>query len=239
MNWLDFIIIVIVGLGAWGGYRKGFLAAFAKLASYILGFVGAVVYYKPFAEYLSGMPALKAGVIHLVEKVVTLPGELQIVPIQSLALNKVQSVLNSMSLPDMYKEQVGEMLQQLGVIAKHSEVFTVSDAVHQLIAGVVIKIIAFILLVIAIEVVTYLFFKLLSKATNQTPAGFFNKGAGLILGSARSFLIVMITIVVASPVLSLGTFNKAGFLGLLSTGIQGSLLGKSILTLVQGISIIG
>lgn len=239
MNWLDFIILIIVGLGAWGGYRKGFLAAFSKLASYILGFVGALIYYKPFAEYLSGMPAFKAGAIHSVEKVVTLPGELQKVPIQSLALNKVQSVLDSMSLPEMYKKQIGEMLQQLGAIAKHSDVFTVSDAVHQLIAGVLIKIIAFIILVIAIEVVTYLFFKVISKATNYPPAGFFNKGAGLILGSARSLLIVTISIVVASPVLSLGTLNKAGFLGMLNTGIQGSLLGKSILTLVQGITIIG
>lgn len=237
MNWVDYVILVIVLLGAWRGYRKGFLAAFAKLASYILGFLGAVLFYKPFAEYLSKISALKAWVIQSAGQYIHLPENLQKIPIQSLSINKVQDALNTMSLPEMYKKQVAEMIQQLGVIANKADVFTISDAIHQLIAGVIIKIIAFIILILVIEVCTSLIFAIFSKLMKYSPAGFLDKGAGIILGSTRSILVVTLTLAVANPILTLGSLNKTGMIGQICTGIEGSQLSTYIVSMIHGMGI--
>lgn len=239
MNWVDFVIAAMVLLGAWSGYRKGFLMAFSKLASYILGFIGALTFYKPFAEYLGRIASLKAGVIHTVAGAVQLPENVQKAPIQSLALDKVQGALDSMALPAMYKKQVGEMVEQLGAITQQADVFTISDAVHQLIAGVILQIMAFIILVFVIEFVVSLIFKGVARLMSYSPAGVLDKGAGLVLGSAKSVLVVTIMLVVANPILSLGYLNKAGMFGQLCSGIQGSRFSTYLISLVQGMHLLG
>lgn len=237
MNWVDFAIAAMVLFGAWSGYRKGFLVAFSKLAGYILGFIGALAFYKPFAGFLGGTCGLEPTVVKTVARVVSLPDQIQQTPIQNLSLAKVQGVLDSMALPVMYKKQVGAMVLELGTITKRADVFTISDALYHLVAGVILQILAFIILIFLIELVTALILKGVASLMSYTPAGVLDKGAGLILGSTKSILVVTVMLAVVNPILSIGSMDQAGLLGQLSSGVQGSQFSSYLLTLIQGTGI--
>ncbi len=232
MNWLDILIVIFILLGALSGYYKGFILAFSKLASYILGFVGAFVFYKPFAEFLQTL-GFDRVILKIIYPAIKLPEKLMQVPIQELSLVKVQAALSTMGVPAMYQQQMKELVQQLAAISKQAEVSTVGDALYYLIAGVVLKVIAFLSLVFIFEVSTSIIVKLLAKAINFSPAAILDHGAGLVFGIAKNCLGVAVLIIVVAPVLSLGTLNDKGFLGTLSQGVQGSQISTYVLGLIN------
>ena len=56
MHWLDVVIVVIVGICAFIGLRKGLIKAVLSLAGLIVGIVLAGHYYQPFSERLTFIP---------------------------------------------------------------------------------------------------------------------------------------------------------------------------------------
>jgi len=53
MNWLDWLIIVILGLSAFKGLYRGLLGSIASLLAVIAGLYVAYTYYQSLAEYLT------------------------------------------------------------------------------------------------------------------------------------------------------------------------------------------
>ena len=54
MNWLDWVIIVILILSALNGLRRGLILTLAKTAGLLVGLLVAFLYYAPLAEYVTG-----------------------------------------------------------------------------------------------------------------------------------------------------------------------------------------
>lgn len=52
MNWLDWLIVVIVSFSAFQGLRRGLLASLAGLAGTLVGLFVAYTYHRPLADYL-------------------------------------------------------------------------------------------------------------------------------------------------------------------------------------------
>lgn len=53
MNWLDIVIVVVVGVTAFIGLRKGIIKMALTLAGLIVGIIVAGRYYNSFSQYLS------------------------------------------------------------------------------------------------------------------------------------------------------------------------------------------
>jgi len=53
MNWLDIVLIVVIGIAAFIGLRKGIIKMSLTLAGLILGIVVAGRYYVTFSQYLT------------------------------------------------------------------------------------------------------------------------------------------------------------------------------------------
>lgn len=53
MNWLDFVIALIVTIPAFSGFRRGFLRKLLGIAGLIIGFILAVRFYRPVSDFLS------------------------------------------------------------------------------------------------------------------------------------------------------------------------------------------
>ena len=53
MNWLDLIIVLIITIPTFFGFRKGFLRKFLGIAGIILGFILAVRFYGPVSSFLN------------------------------------------------------------------------------------------------------------------------------------------------------------------------------------------
>ena len=52
MNWLDLIIVLIITVPTFFGFRKGFLRKFLGIIGIILGFILAVKFYSPISSFL-------------------------------------------------------------------------------------------------------------------------------------------------------------------------------------------
>lgn len=52
MNWLDLIIVLIITIPTFFGFRKGFLRKLLGIAGIILGFILAVRFYNPVSSFL-------------------------------------------------------------------------------------------------------------------------------------------------------------------------------------------
>ena len=53
MNWLDIVLIVVIGIATFIGLRKGIISMSLTLAGLIVGIVVAGRYYVPFSQYLT------------------------------------------------------------------------------------------------------------------------------------------------------------------------------------------
>ncbi len=52
LNWVDYLLIVILAVTAWGGLMRGLVRSVLGLASLALGVVLALKYYAPFGQYV-------------------------------------------------------------------------------------------------------------------------------------------------------------------------------------------
>ncbi len=59
MNWLDIVIVIIVLVPAFSGFRKGFMRKILGIAGIALGFILAVKFYETIAGFIS--PVIKEG----------------------------------------------------------------------------------------------------------------------------------------------------------------------------------
>ncbi len=52
MNWLDAVLLIILGLSAFSGFWRGLMRSMAGLAALVFSFAAAYYYYHPVGEYL-------------------------------------------------------------------------------------------------------------------------------------------------------------------------------------------
>jgi membrane protein required for colicin V production len=66
LNWLDLLIVLLISLSAFFGYRKGFLRKVLGIAGIILGFILAIRFYKPITGMLSTMSGSNSSFISVI-----------------------------------------------------------------------------------------------------------------------------------------------------------------------------
>lgn len=89
MNWLDIVILVVVVISVFLGWRIGLIKAALSLGGVIVGVVLAGRYYAPLAEWLSFIP--QAGVAEVVAFAIILIGVMLIAIIVARLLRWVTS----------------------------------------------------------------------------------------------------------------------------------------------------
>ncbi|HEX3031462.1 MAG TPA: CvpA family protein [Bacillota bacterium] len=221
MNAIDILIGIFVIAGAWSGFRKGLIMSISKLVGYIIGLVVALAMYKPFASYLGKGIGFDSIFNHLGTVILKLPQNVSLAPMKSLSLEKVQSLIHSMNVPISGQNILNDILKQLTEISGRPSVTTVGDALNILLGELLLKIVAFSILVIAVEVVISIVVKGISKIISYSPAGLIDRGGGLVFGLGKNLILVAITLIVINPFLSLGALSKGG-IGKLCLGIHQS-----------------
>lgn len=90
MNWLDIVILVVIGISTYLGLRAGIIKAILSVAGLIVGVVLAGRYYVPFSELLSFIPS--ANVAKVVAFAIILIGTLVIARLLASLLKHVASL---------------------------------------------------------------------------------------------------------------------------------------------------
>ena len=71
MNWIDLILLIIIGWSIYNGFTKGFIISIASLCALILGVYGAIKFSGYTAEILSSKFSLEPDKINLISFIIT------------------------------------------------------------------------------------------------------------------------------------------------------------------------
>ena len=175
MNWLDWLIVVVLVFSAFQGLRRGLVLSVAKLAGVLLGFGMGITYYRDLAAYLNNQWQLDDKIMPLTGKILEIffPAQLTGGPAfyaGSAAPINPYSMLNS----------YGEYL---------SSSFT----------AVIINAICFLTLIIITVWVVNLAGLILNKIADLSFLGPLNHVGGLFFGGVKGIIVVMIILTLISP----------------------------------------
>ncbi len=91
MNWLDIVIVIIVAISIFLGFRIGIIKAVLSLAGLIVGIVLAGRYYAPLSERLAFIP--QARVAEIVAFAIILIGVMLMTTVLAILLNRAASAV--------------------------------------------------------------------------------------------------------------------------------------------------
>jgi len=91
MNWLDIVLLVLLGIAAFLGLKIGIIKAVLSLAGLIVGVILAGRYYIPLAQHLDFIPG--EGVAEVIAFVIILMGVLIIAVVLALLLKWATSAI--------------------------------------------------------------------------------------------------------------------------------------------------
>ncbi|HUW63691.1 MAG TPA: CvpA family protein [Spirochaetia bacterium] len=163
MHWVDLVILIIVALSAWKGYRAGLLTSLAGLFAWVLGFLGASHYYYPLSIYLTE----KWNLVHVIQNFLD-----QHLPfVSSPAVRTVSMTVAAPALP-----LPSSLVMATGVV----------------------QAIAFLVILLAVEMVIQSIARSLSSLVAVTPLVVLDRMGGLVFGILWGGVWVLVLTVVAT-----------------------------------------
>lgn len=174
MNWMDILILVIIGWYAWVGLRTGLLAGLAKLLGAFLGLAAAFNFYRPLSDAVN----LKWGLVSTLGKwiPVSLPG-------------------GANSLP-------GTEVQLPGLNGSYHGVRLLGDSVSRLLASGILDILCFIIIFLVVSKAVVILGLLCGKMARLLFMGPIDRAGGILLGAAKGVVIsgILVALTVALQV---------------------------------------
>jgi len=176
VNWLDWLIIVIVVFSSFLGLRRGLLASLAGLAGTLVGLFVAYTYYRPLAEYLTAN-------WHIEEKIK--PLVLQLFKLWTPSRDSLQSV----SQPFNPASIVGDA----GILAN------AGDYLANSFTGMLLDVFCFLALWLITTWAINLAGSVLTRIAQLSMLGAPNRLGGLLFGTIRGLAIVIIILALLAP----------------------------------------
>lgn len=177
MNWLDILFTFIIGWNAWMGLKTGMVVGLARLFGVLAGFGAALEFYRPLADavnlkwnLISTIGGLLPGVSSSVAGKLPGPGEL-FYPIMGQPGAAGSSAVPKAALTG---------LQGIG------------ESITRVLASGILDIICFILIFLVISRLIFILGGMVGKAAKLMFLGPVDRGAGLILGTSKGFLLAML-----------------------------------------------
>ncbi|HHU86738.1 MAG: CvpA family protein [Pelotomaculaceae bacterium] len=177
MNWLDWVIIIILVLSALRGLRSGLLKSLSGLAGMIIGLVVAFTYHRAFAAYLSTRWNMQEKLQPMLENFLKnwLPANETLTHVQFPG--KTIAALPAASNP----------LNPLG------------DYLTGVFASGILEVLCFLVLLFATVWAASLAGSILTKIADVSFLGLPNHLGGLLFGLVRGIIVVLIVLTLMSP----------------------------------------
>lgn len=176
MNWLDWVIIFIVALSALQGLRFGLVTSVARLAGFIAGLVVAFSYYRPLAEYLTQHWKMTEIIMPAVREFLKLwlPAGEKLPP--GLPEGKITSA---------------QVIQ--------NQINSISEQLAGRLAGGVLEVLSFLVLLAATAWLINLAGLLVTKAVRISLLGPLDHLGGFFFGAVKGLIMVMLLVILISP----------------------------------------
>ncbi len=213
---IDIIILSIILLSTYLGYRKGLIGVAFKILSFIIAILITVILFKPVTLYVINTTTIDENIENaIIEKF----GSANITE---------QGVIDKKDLdaPEVLINYVNESIKNTVEQSKDAIIKSVARDLSINIINVIVMIGLFI-----ITRVLLIFAKVLFEAVSELPVvKQFNEIGGIIYGILRGLLIILIILAIISLILPM--IDKTGILEIINTSFIGKLLYNNNLILM-------
>lgn len=196
MNIVDIVIILLIALGAYRGYKRGLLNALGGLFGWVISLIVAFTFNSNFKAFLDKQFNLTPSVGSWMGDKFPLPAGFEET---NSSPQEIQQVVEALPMPafmqDIMVENIAVMGEQEGAPENLSHIFGYGIA-EMLIAGL-----AFLLLFFLVSLIIKFILGFLTKGLSLTPLGGLNRLGGLVIGGAVYSLILAIIAGVIYPYL--------------------------------------
>ncbi len=204
MNWVDWVIVVVILGTTMTGFRRGFVLTLTGLIAQIGSLVAAYFLTKPVASFLETRFGWASSLAGFLGKYIHLPADFSSTGVSNLSSGQLWSMLERSGLPEQYKDAVVTWIAD----SPGTAVVTLDRFIHQSLGMLLLNVLVFVgLLFIARWVIT-LFGKGVSEAVHTVGAGGLDRVGGLALGAAQGGLFVALILGLIMPFVA--TWSPAG-----------------------------
>ncbi|QIB27888.1 CvpA family protein [Caloranaerobacter azorensis] len=195
MNWVDYVVIVILLVNGIGGLSKGLIITVFNLFGFILSLYIAKLYYPVVANFIKNNP----NIIGTIKEYVTTRVE--------IIMNKIG---NSGSIGDFFEilklpSKLGKnMINDPNVNSyMNNTMNTASDMISTKLTGLFIDIISVIIVFLAAKFILYIIVSILDNIAHLPVLRQINKLAGLVFGLIKGVFILYILFAIITPVITM------------------------------------
>lgn len=204
-NWVDYAMVIIVGLFGLKGYIKGLVNSVFSLGGYLLGLVCALIFSPKVAILAMQKTSWGKSIGDKINEL--LPA------LSSVNTIKVNEAQSTMELINKHPEvdsavSANPLLKQLmsvtNAAAETSSVYSETViTINDLIVFTILKVLAIVVLFIVVKLLVVLIGKLLTSVLSSSAIlGTANRTGGMALGLAAGLLICYIVFIFAIPTLA-------------------------------------
>ena len=183
MNWLDWLIVAVLGFSAFQGFRSGLVSSVAKLAGLLVGFGVGITYNRDLAAYLNKQWGVENKIMPVTEKILRF-----FFPAKEAA-GTVYNAGGTVSPGGMAAAQP----------SPYSMLYTYGESLVSSFTTTVLNAICFLALILATVWIVNFTGYLLTRMAKASPLGPLNHIGGLIFGGIKGIIIMMILLALMSP----------------------------------------
>lgn len=197
MNWLDFVIIGLLALFVFLGFRRGFIKSVLSVAAGVLSWVAAAVFYQPLAKLLAGKQEVYDTFLYLSSEVVDKVGDAGVLnaPVSSFSPEGILQTLQSANIPQAIKTAVQENV--LTKAFEDKNLLTVGDYLKQTVADMALNAACFVGLLIVAYILCRVIISIMDHVFQLPILRTFNGWLGALLGFAGGVFLLYLLFSVA------------------------------------------
>lgn len=203
---IDLIIVAILGISIFFGYKKGLTKCIIKILSFFIAIAISAILFKPVSNFIIEKTEIddniKQAVVNLVEDDVEDSGK----------------VKEDSNLPKAMVNYINETVENAVEEAKHNVVTIAAEGIATTTINVSVAILLFIIARIAL-----IFVSVLSKIITDLPIiKQFDKAGGILYGAIKAFIIIFVLLALISLISPM--IEQTGIIVAINKSFIGSML---------------
>lgn len=199
---IDLIVIAILGLSIFLGYKKGLIGVAFKILSFIIAIVVTLILYRPISNFIINNTEFEKNIENtIVQK------------LSSAEIEDGEIKEENTDLPNVVVNYINKEISNVVDNTKDAVVVTVARELSQAIINLIV--------IIAIFIITrllLLFAKAILEAVSELPViKQFNEAGGIIYGILRGIILIYVMLTIISLILPM--IDKDTVLGIINETI--------------------
>ncbi len=213
---IDLILLGIIGLSTFLGYKKGLIGVAFKILSFIIAIVITLILYRPISSYIVNNTEIAKNIENTITK--------KLSSIQKIEDGKIEKA--DTNLPNVIVNYINDQITNTVNEAKNTVVQTVSKELTISIVNLIVMIALFV-----ITRLLLLFAKAILEAVSELPIiKQFNEAGGIIYGIVRGILVIYVILTIITLILPMS--DKTGILNQINSTILTKILYNNNLILM-------